>query len=309
MLRCTEQRQLPIYIVITMRSDFFGDCALFNGLPEAINRSQYLTPRLTREQRQAAIEGPARVFGGDVEPELVNHLLNEMSNDPDQLPLLQHLLMRMWTWRGGPSMGCDDPLIPMDEAGAVDAVEGAHILTMEDCQSVGDLANALSNHAEEAFATLSEAQQITAQIMFRRLSERGHDNRDVRRPSPAGEIAALAGVSVDEVVQVVDVFRAPGCSFVVPACSEPIYPATVLDITHESFLRQWNRLEGWIDDEAQSVETYRFLEQSARHWREERAALGQPEPGRGACLAGEGTADGGVGEALRRRLRGGNGVS
>lgn len=62
LLGCTDQRELPIYVVITMRSDFFGDCALFNGLPEAINRSQYLTPRLTRDQRQAGDRGPcARV--------------------------------------------------------------------------------------------------------------------------------------------------------------------------------------------------------------------------------------------------------
>jgi hypothetical protein len=52
---------------------------------------------MTREQCKAAIEKPARVFGGMVEPALVNRLLNEMSSDPNQLPLLQHCLMRMWT--------------------------------------------------------------------------------------------------------------------------------------------------------------------------------------------------------------------
>ncbi|HWT39220.1 MAG TPA: AAA family ATPase, partial [Paraburkholderia sp.] len=96
LLTSAMQRDVPVYVVITMRSDFLGECALFMGLPEAINESQYLTPRLTREQIRAAIVGPARVFGGDVEPVLVNHLLNEIGPDPDQLPLLQHALMRMW---------------------------------------------------------------------------------------------------------------------------------------------------------------------------------------------------------------------
>jgi energy-coupling factor transporter ATP-binding protein EcfA2 len=99
LLASARQRELPIYIVITMRSDFFGDCATFTGLPEQLNRSQYLTPRLTRDQRHAAITGPARVFEGDVAPDVVNRLLNEMRTDPDQLPLMQHLLMRMWTWQ------------------------------------------------------------------------------------------------------------------------------------------------------------------------------------------------------------------
>ena len=96
LLASSAQREIPIYVVITMRSDFLGDCALFTGLPEAINDSQYLTPRLSRDQIRAAITGPARVFGGDVEPALVNRLLNEIGPDPDQLPLLQHALMRMW---------------------------------------------------------------------------------------------------------------------------------------------------------------------------------------------------------------------
>ena len=50
-------RRVPIYVVLTMRSDFLGDCAQFPGLPEAINEGQYLVPRMTRDERRAAIAG------------------------------------------------------------------------------------------------------------------------------------------------------------------------------------------------------------------------------------------------------------
>ena len=63
LLASVQQTKLPIYVVITMRSDYFGECALFSGLPEAINDSQYLTPRPTREQRHTAIVGPKYAFG------------------------------------------------------------------------------------------------------------------------------------------------------------------------------------------------------------------------------------------------------
>jgi hypothetical protein len=33
-----------VHVVITMRSEFLGDCARFAGLAEAINRTQYLSP-------------------------------------------------------------------------------------------------------------------------------------------------------------------------------------------------------------------------------------------------------------------------
>ena len=45
--------EYPIYIVLTMRSDFLGECSKFDGLPEVINESQYLVPRLTRDERRA----------------------------------------------------------------------------------------------------------------------------------------------------------------------------------------------------------------------------------------------------------------
>ena len=97
LLAASQQREQPVYVVITMRSDFIGDCTRFAGLPEVVNEAQFLTPRMTREQSRQAIEGPAEVFGGVVEPALVNRLLNDMGTDPDQLPLMQHALMRMWT--------------------------------------------------------------------------------------------------------------------------------------------------------------------------------------------------------------------
>ena len=42
--RPRSQRQVPIFVVLTMRSDFVGECARFRGLPEALNDNQYLTP-------------------------------------------------------------------------------------------------------------------------------------------------------------------------------------------------------------------------------------------------------------------------
>jgi hypothetical protein len=58
LLLAAARGPLPVYIVITMRSDYLGDCAEFPDFPETLNESQYLVPRLTRDQRRQAIEGP-----------------------------------------------------------------------------------------------------------------------------------------------------------------------------------------------------------------------------------------------------------
>lgn len=95
-LEATRDKTARVYVIITMRSDFLGDCSQFRDLPEAINDGQYLIPRLTRDQLRQVIESPAKIFGAQMSPVLVTNLLNDIGDDQDQLPVLQHSLMRTW---------------------------------------------------------------------------------------------------------------------------------------------------------------------------------------------------------------------
>jgi hypothetical protein len=65
-----------VRVLITMRSDFIGDCANFHGLSEAVSATQCLVPNLTRSQLEEAIRNPIEKAGGTIEPELVERLLN-----------------------------------------------------------------------------------------------------------------------------------------------------------------------------------------------------------------------------------------
>ena len=95
-LTAVNQRNIPVYIAINMRSDFIGDCAAFPGLTQMINTSNYLVPQMTREQKRMAIEGPIAVGGGRISQRLVKRLLSDIGDNQDQLPILQHALMRTW---------------------------------------------------------------------------------------------------------------------------------------------------------------------------------------------------------------------
>lgn len=254
LLRSFLESEFPVYIVITMRSDFLGDCALFPGLPEALNDSQFLTPRLNREQRRLAITGPARVCGGDVEPALVNRLLNDMGADPDQLPVLQHALMRLWT---DAAKRDNKPLV----------------LKLDDYEALGGWDNTLSNHADEAFKELDKPQQTIAEIMFRALTERTGARRDTRRPVSLQTVVSIAGVGIEQVIPVIEVFRRADRSFVMPPEGWTLTAETLIDISHESLIRQWQRMKEWVEREAQSADTYRRLEQTALLHSQKRADL------------------------------------
>ncbi len=246
MLKSAEQQEPSIYVVTTMRSDYIGDCGQFTGLPERVSESQFLTPRLTREQREEAIFKPARVCKGDVDQALVSRLLNETSNEPDLLPVLQHLLMRMW----------NRALNDRRSARMPEADARGPVLTLDHYTAVGGLKSALSNHANEAFGGLTVAQKRVAEAMFRQLCELGSGHLYTRRPTKVGEIAKVADVAPERIIEVADVFRGTDTSFIVPGQTEALDAETTLDISHESLIRQWDKLKEWAGDEAESAKTY-----------------------------------------------------
>ncbi|MFM9005691.1 MAG: hypothetical protein ACKOSR_09350, partial [Flavobacteriales bacterium] len=67
-------RQLPIYIVFTMRSDFIGNCPGFRGLPELIGYSHFFIPRLNREEIDQVITEPALLNNDSISRQLINQL-------------------------------------------------------------------------------------------------------------------------------------------------------------------------------------------------------------------------------------------
>lgn len=245
LLLAVRESELPVYVAITMRSDFIGDCMEFGDLPEVVNEGIYLVPRMTREELRLAISGPVAVGGATIAPRLVSRLLNDVGDDPDQLPILQHALMRTWErWQSDHRRG-----------------EGLDLRHYED---IGTLHEALSRHAEEAFGELDAAGQRIAEKMFKALTDKASDPRGVRRPAPVREICALAQASLAEVVRVADSFRKGGRSFLMPPEEVELEESSILDISHESLMRIWERLSHWADDEARSGQLYLDVAQAAQ---------------------------------------------
>src|SRR5690349_9554144 len=170
LLELAAQREFPVFVVITMRSDFIGNCDNFFGLPEAMNRSQYLVPRLTRRQRQEAIEGPIRLFGAQTSQRLLDRLLNDAGDKSDQLPVMQHALMRTWEDWQRTSEG------PID---------------LTHYENIGTVTDALSKDAERAMDGLSADEVKITERMFQSLTDTDARGRRIRRPARLSEIEAI----------------------------------------------------------------------------------------------------------------------
>jgi energy-coupling factor transporter ATP-binding protein EcfA2 len=60
----SKVKPTPIYVVITMRSEYLGNAALFHGLAEALTEGTLLLPKMTRSQIESAITGPLKRLVG-----------------------------------------------------------------------------------------------------------------------------------------------------------------------------------------------------------------------------------------------------
>jgi WD40 repeat protein len=225
LLALSRQKELPVYVSITMRTDFLGDCDLFEGLPEAINASGYLVPRLTRKQLRECVVGPARLHGAQVAPRLADRVLNDVGDRGDQLPVLQHALLRTWErWEAGGRVGPLD-LVHFEQAGGLDG--------------------ALAQQADEITAS---ADPVMVERIFKRLTTTDARRRRVRSPARLSELISVSGAPPDAVKALLARCVAEGVNFLYAAPDgkpgDPRY-----DIVHESLIRQWPTLRAWVDEE------------------------------------------------------------
>lgn len=242
-LELSQQKDIPVYVVITMRSDFIGDCAQFYGLPEAMNKSQYLVPKLSRIETKTVIEGPAKLFGGKFSPALTSRLLNDLGKVKDELPLLQHALMRMWDFE-----------MTQDKSGEID---------LKDYERIGGLEKTLSNHADEALNGMKEDEIKITKNIFQSLTTIDENGRKIRRPALLSHLAAITGAGKNDILRIINRFIEDKRSFlIINKTTDPDDP--LIDISHESLIRQWNTLSQWVDEEGESASYYLQLAEAAR---------------------------------------------
>ena len=226
LLDAAAEPNLRIYVLLVMRSDYLGDCAQFPDLPERMNASLYLVPRLRRDQLQRAIEAPV---GRDIESAVVQRLLGEVGTDPDQLPRLQHLLSRMWH-----------------------TAEGGRI-SLEHYTAAGGWKKGLEQHLDQIYNGLYEgltpAQQEACKLVFQRLTEMDR-GRAVRRWATREQLVALCGAEAEDVV---DRFHREGFLRLSGRDQD------TFDVMHESVLRGWPRLAEWMEEENRNVGRLREL--------------------------------------------------
>jgi WD40 repeat protein len=238
--------QLPaqMRVVLTMRADFWGECAVYRELKDLMQARQELIPPMDATELRRAMEMQAAKVGLRFEADLSNTILYDVQGEPGAMPLLQHALLELWKRRHG------------------------RWLRAEDYRAIGGVKKAIAETAEAVYRDLSSHDQERVRDIFVRLTRldeealKAEEQRDTRQRvgldelTPAGSDHAMTRALVkrlaDARLVVTGVNAATG--------------REVVEVGHEALIRYWPRLRSWLDEDRASLRLRQGINEAAREW-------------------------------------------
>jgi hypothetical protein len=244
LLYASTVRDGPIHVVLAMRADFYPHCAVHRDLARQIAEHQVLVGPMSRDELRRAVERPAWRVGLRFEPGLVDLLLHDVHNQPGCLPLLQHALLELWKRREGRQ------------------------LSLAVYRDIGGVEGALERQAETLFGQFSAPEQAICQRIFLRLTQPGKGTEDTKRRVSLQEALPVEG-SAREAAQAV-IHRLVDARLIT-AERGPGSGERFIEVAHEALIRNWSRLQGWIEGDRTALLAHRQLTDAASDWdRQER---------------------------------------
>lgn len=215
-------------VVISVRADFYADCLQLPALVPVLGGHQLVVGALSDIGVREAVLGPARAADLEVEPALLDVLIDEVADRPGALPLLSHALRETWRRRSGST------------------------LTLQAYRKAGAIAGSIAVTAERLYDGLDHERREQMQRLFGRLVEPGTGRNDARRAVPRSE---LLESGIDE--RLVD--RLVGARLLTATSDH-------LEISHEALITAWPRLADWVDAERDNTVVQQRLARAATAW-------------------------------------------
>lgn len=219
LLRAAEQE---ITVVLMLRADFYGRVLADRELGHAVDAGLVNVLPMGETELRMAIEKPALWTGNEFEPGLVERILKDVEGEPGNLSLLEFALMELWQRQ-----------------------TMAGTLTHKGYEEIGTVQGAIARRAETVYGKLDqEGQAETVQRILLRLtvSDVGEATRRratidelVTPRTPRRDIEAAIKVLAD-------------ARLVVTAQDQASKAATV-EVSHEALIRNWERLQRWLNDD------------------------------------------------------------
>jgi WD40 repeat protein/class 3 adenylate cyclase len=217
-----------------VRSDFYGHAAPYPEFAELLSANHLLVPPMSRDELQRAIELPGRRSGVRLEQELIDALVEEVADEPGGLPLLSTALVELWQAREG------------------------RWIRMDAYARTGGVRAAVARLAESSFAQLTEAEREATRRVFLRLvavaegDAESLTRRRVRLEEFDLHRDAPARVAIDRLARDRLLTLGEGTA----------------EVAHEALIREWPRLQSWLNEDIQGRQLRHQLTLAAAQWSE-----------------------------------------
>jgi len=199
--------------MLTLRGDFVGKALSYRPLSDRLQGAQVNVGPMTRAELEEAITSPARRVELSFADGLVTRILDDVGDEPGHLPLLEFVLKRLWEVRQGPE------------------------LSHQAYDAMGGLQGAVAKKADEVFDKFTPPEQAAVKRVFLQVVRAGETGEDTRRRAAFSEIGAAAM----EVVKKLADER-------LLVTNRAVAGEETVEVSHEALIRQWHRLQGWLNE-------------------------------------------------------------
>jgi hypothetical protein len=232
-------------VVLTMRADFWGECARYSALKDRMLARQELVAPMMAAELRSAMEQQAAKVGLRFEADLSNSMLDEVAGEPGAMPLLQHALLELWKHRHG------------------------RWLRAEEYRAIGGVKQAIAETADRLYNEASTAEQDEIRDIFVRLTQiddnvvRGEERRDTRRRLNLAEVLPAGG----DPAQIRAFVKRLADNVLVVTSRNELTGQEELEVSHEALIRHWARLRKWLNDDLIGLRLRDRVSDAVREWK------------------------------------------
>ena len=235
-----------VRVIVTLRADFYDRPLQYPGFGRLVDANLETLLPLSVEELERAIVRPGENAGVSFEPGLVATIIDDVTYQPGNLPLLQYALAELFELR-------EDRLI-----------------TTRAFNAIGGAGGALAGRAEDLYQEQDEAgREMIRQMLLRLVALRdsvgetdGPAMTETRRRVPRSELLSATSEPerLDDIIDTYAAYR------LLTLGHDPATRRPTVELAHEALLKAWHRMGSWLLESAADLRLQRQLIRATDEW-------------------------------------------
>lgn len=257
-LRFFKKKHPAVYVVFALASDFLGESAKYHGLPNAINKGQYLLTAVDELQVRKFVPHAFRTAAIDIDDELIDLIIADYLKQGADIYQLQYALKRLVDhW--------------------LQDTESSSKLEVDYYRKIGQkvqIPYAIQYHAEEIYESFNDHYKKICEMLFKAITKDQDFGIESSLALEVRRLAEIAECSEEDMIEVVTKFSEEEFDLmhIVPP-DDVLGKSNSLKRIHDLpppklsahskvmllspvFIGQWHKLRMWKQDEKKNADTF-----------------------------------------------------